>query len=183
METFSSPRRFVHHPGFSEERDRVLAGLNPEDIDPPIRGLIAAFARLPQCFTLQCCFGHFVHREQQDPHNLEPLPDHDVGPITYRIAYIALCLENSAAGRAMRSALENVPAIDPEYIQFGSADWFWQRHRNSYALQVEPSRFMDRDQAIIDHREAFHLQRVRHHFFHSLTGVVAAANSDGRAES
>ena len=182
METFSSPRRFVHHPEYSKERNRVLSNLNPEAIDPPIRGLIAAFARLPQCFTLQCCFGHFVHREQQDPHNLESLPDHDVGPITYRIAYVALCLENSCAGRAMRSALEGVPTIDPGYIQFGSADWFWQRHRNSYALQVEPSRFMDRDQAIIDHREALYLQQVRNRFFHSLTGIVAEADGDGRVE-
>lgn len=32
-----------------------------------------------------------------------------------------------------------ITAIEPDYLQFGSADWFWERWLNSYALQVEPA--------------------------------------------
>ncbi len=38
--------------------------------------------------------------------------------------------------------LRQIPAIDPEYIQFGCAEWFWEAQVNSYALQVEPMRHM-----------------------------------------
>jgi len=36
----------------------------------------------------------------------------------------------------------------------GSADWFWERWTNSYALQVEPARYMTADEAILQSEEA-----------------------------
>ena len=150
----------------------MLARLDLETIDEPIRELVAGFARLPDCFTLQSCYGHFVHAAQPVPDNLDPLPAQDVGRVKYRIAYIALCLENSMEGRRLRTALEHIPAIDPEYVQFGSPEWFWNRHLNSYALQVEPTRFLDKDVAIIEYDEALRVQQVRDRFFARLSALL-----------
>lgn len=172
METFSEPRQFVANPRYEVERKRALKSLSLESIDAPIRGLVEGFARLSCCFTPQSCFGHFVHAGQPALHNLAPLPTHDVGSVTYRIAYVALCLQNSAQGRRLFSGLAEVPSIDPDYVQFGSPDWFWGRHLNSFALQVEPARFTKQDQVTIDHREALHLQKVREQFFSRLSELV-----------
>ena len=75
-------------------------------IDEPIIELINAFNKLPFCFTLQSCYGHFVYSGQNDPQNLEPLPLTDtIGVVEYRIAYIAFCIENSDQGRKFLEAL------------------------------------------------------------------------------
>jgi len=65
----------------------------------------------------------------------------------------------------MRESLELVPVIDPDYVQFGSADWFLERYRNCYVLQVEPVRFMTKDQAIVEHSEALYIEQIRDLFF------------------
>jgi hypothetical protein len=98
----------------------------------------------------------------------------------YRIAYIALCVENSREGVCLRSLLEEVPGIDPKYVQFGSPEWFWKSHPNMYALQVEPHRFMYEDVAVIAHKEALYVQDVRKHFFERLEQIVEAMRGEGR---
>ena len=172
METFAKPGQLIDDPQFDAERKRVLKKLTLGEIDAPIRGVVAGFMKLPCCFTLQSCFGHFVHGEAPSIDNLRPLPEHDVGVITYRIAYIVLCIKNSVSGKQLYSALANVPSIDPEHIQFGSPRWFWERQINWFALQVEPSRFAFQDQADIDHAEALHVQKVRNRFFSSLGDLI-----------
>jgi hypothetical protein len=182
METFAERKEFVDNPRFEVERKREVGNLSMERIDMPIRGIIEGFAELPYCFTLQCCFGHFVHAGQPEPDNLDPLPEQDTGSVTYRIAYIALCIQDNAPGRRLVSALAEVPSIDPECVQFGSPDWFWQRHLNSFALQVEPARFRDKDQAVIDHREALQVQKVRDQFVARLGGLVQSLEGGSNAE-
>lgn len=172
METFAKPRPFVDHPHFPRDRELVLADILPEKIDAPVRQLITGLSHLPFCFTLQCCYGHFLYNGEQGKENLQPLPSQDVGPVKYRIAYLALCLEKSEEGRKLYSGLENIAAIEPEYIQFGSADWFWNRHPNSYALQVEPIRFARSDVAIIDYKEALTVQKIRDLFYDRLEKLV-----------
>ncbi len=172
METFEQPRDLVDNPHFESDRQVVLSNLARARIDAPIRGIIAGFAGLSYCFTLQSCYGHFVHAEQSHPENLEPLPAHDVGAVRYRIGYVAFCIENSTPGRRLLAALKKVPAIDPDFIQFGSPSWFWERHLNSYALQVEPSRFLHRDEANIEYQEALHVQHVRGLFFAGLGQLI-----------
>lgn len=181
METFAQSRQFVVNPRYLRDRQAALAKLNLEDVDAPIREIVAGFAGLPHCFTLQSCYGHFVHAAQPQLDNLEPLPAHDVGPVKYRIAYLAFCLENSPRGKRLRTALEYIPAIDSEYVQFGSPEWFWRRHLNSCALQVEPARFANKDEAVIDHHEALHVQRVRDRFFARLTELVRVLQREGGA--
>lgn len=172
METFAKPRPFVDNPNFSSDRQVAVGKLLTAIIDAPIRRLITRFSCLPCCFTLQCCFGHFLPEGEDDEDNLEPLPTTDVGPVKYRIAYLALCIENSSAGRDLYSGLEEIAALDPQYIQFGSPDWFWSRHRNSYAVQVEPIKFATSDTAIIKYKEALTVQKVRGQFFDRLEKLV-----------
>lgn len=174
METFGPAMEFVEHSGFARDRERALAALDPAAIDPPLRDIVAGFATLPHCFTLQCCCGHFLRDPGQDPHNLEPVPPGFSGPVAYRIAYVALCLENSPRGRGLRLSLARLPAIAPDDIQFGSAAWFRERWPNSCVLQVEPGGQMLKDEAILTAEEARRLQTVRDDFFAELRALLAA---------
>ena len=172
METFAPARPFVPNPGYKDNCRQVKAALDLNAVDVPIRAIITAFNKLRYCYTLQCCYGHFLHARQSDPHNTERLPAYDVGLVHYRIAYLALCLEDSASGIRLRSLLEQVPEIGAGYIQFGSPMWFWKQSPNSYALQVEPERFCERDAATIEYQEALHVQNVRDRFFERLEEIA-----------
>ncbi len=178
METFTKAREFVENRGYVHARQKSVSGLDLASIDGPMMGIVEGFAALPHCFTLQCCYGHFLCAPEQDPHNFEPIPLGFSGPVTYRIAYIAFCLENSRRGQALRQSLARLPAVDPDYVQFGSADWFWDRWMNSYALQVEPKAHMLKDEAILGSAEALHTQAVRDRFFDVLRVLLAAELSE-----
>ena len=157
------------------QRQKSLDSLSDDMIDAPIVGIINGFNKLPCCFTLQCCYGHFLCNGQQDPHNLAPLPaKKSPARVEYRIAYIAFCIENSVSGRKLFAALKEVPAIDPENVQFCCADWFWEHRVNSYALQVEPERFKHMDKTVLDYREALHIEKVRNGFFIRLEELLSA---------
>lgn len=85
--------------------------------------------------------------------------------VEYRIAYIALCIENSDLGRMFSNALKGIADIDPENIQFCCAEWFWERQVNSCAIQVEPDRFKFEDKAILGYQEALRIEEIRNEFF------------------
>lgn len=173
METFAAPKALEENVDFASQRRRCLAGLTTDMIDTPIRPLIHRLNSLGNCFTLQCCYGHFTCAGRTDPHNLEPLPPEAVsGPITYRIAYLALCIDNTARGEALLEALKRLPRLDPDNIQLGSAEWFWQQQVNTYALQVEPERFKYQDQAVLGYDEALGIEALRAKFFGQLMQVV-----------
>jgi len=132
LETFIEPKELVENPEYHDQRRRTLASLNDGMIDAPIIELIHGFNRLPYCYTLQCCYGHFIFNGQTDLHNLKPLPITDIiFKVEYRIAYVCLCIENSKPGKNFLQALQEITAIDPENIQFCCADWFWKRQVNS----------------------------------------------------
>ena len=173
METFSEARDFTEHLHYAPDRSRVLSGLRLKEIDAPIRDIVIAMGRLPQCFSLQCCYGHFVWKGQADAQNLDDLPAVDTGPVRYRIAYLALCIERGERGAYLRERLANLCEIDEKYVQFGSPLWFWQQFPNSYALQVEPDRFAHRDEAVLEHAEALHVQSVRNEFFQGLREIFS----------
>lgn len=173
METYAAVKPFVDNPRYDELRGKALSQLDMETIDLPIRGLIAGFARLPYCFTLQSCYGHFLYDGQGDNKNIEPLPASErITTVEYRIAYIALCIQDSPPGRGLFDYLSKIPAIDPDYIQWCSSDWFWDQQVNSYALQVEPDRFKAQDTATVDYREALHIQEVKGKFFRELVKLL-----------
>ena len=161
-------------------RHEAIAALDLSAVDAPIADIVEGFTALPHCFTLQCCCGHFICGPERSTHSLEPSCPDFPGPVRYRIAYFAFCLENSPRGRELLGSLAQLPSVDPEYIQFGSADWFWERQVNSYALQVEPKAHRLKDEAILDVREAFHTQRTRDRFFEELRALLAVQLNEHR---
>ena len=191
METFTEVKELVENPRFQAQKQKVLCDLTDDMIDMPIIDLINGFNKLPYCFTLQSCYGHFVYNGQKDTHNLEPLPlKGAIAKVEYRIAYIAFCIENSLLGRELFESLKEITAIDPENVQFCCAEWFWKRQVNSYALQVEPDRFKRKDKAIVDYKEAFHIEKVRNEFFIRLyellgecKGMVRSPNKADAADA
>ena len=176
METFTEVRGFTDDPEFGNQRKKILAGLDGIEIDKPIIGLIKALNVLPYCFTLQCCYGHFLFPGREAPYNCEPLPAERIGgSIDYKIAYLAFCLENSARGRGLLEELRGLTAIDPENIQFGCADWFWNQRVNTFVLQVEPDRFKYEDRVLLEYEEALRVQKARDEFYARLEGVLIKA--------
>jgi hypothetical protein len=169
LQTYIKPKELVSNPGFVKQRSAALAGLTDSMIDAPIINIVKGFNNLPYCFTLQCCWGHFLYDGHWDPHNLDPLPDSgQISRVEYRIAYIAFCIENSDAGRMLIRSLKDITHLDPDNIQFCSARWFWRRQVNSYALQVEPDRFKHEDKTILDYREALYIEKLRNQFYLNL---------------
>ncbi len=166
METFTETKKIADNADYQIQRQKCLRDLTNDMIDAPIIEVVNGFNNLPYCFTLQSCYGHFIYNGQDNPQNLESLPIKDtIAKVEYRIAYIAFCIENSLLGREMFASLKEIPAIDPENIQFCCAEWFWKRQVNSYALQVEPDRFKLKDTAIVDLKEALHIEKIRNEFF------------------
>ena len=177
MKTYAPLKEFAENPGFQIQKEAALKNLTDEIIDPPIAGLIRRLNQLPCMFTLQSCFGHFLHSGQGDPHSLEPLPSTGiVSGVDYRIAYIAFCLQNSPEGKSLFQAFSDLPSMDPENIQFCCAEWFWRKQVNSYVLQVEPDRFRDRDRVRIDYQEALRIEKVRNKFFAALDQLTGGIN-------
>ena len=172
METYTEIKELVENPSFQDQRRKILAGLSDDMIDGPIVDLISDINRLPHCFTLQSCYGHFVYDGQNDTHNLEPLPVTDtIGGVEYRIAYVCFCIENSAAGRGFLKILKGITDIDPDNVQLCCTEWFWEKQVNTYALQVAPDRFKRRDAADLDYIEALRIEKIRDQFYTGLRGI------------
>ncbi|MDY7041895.1 MAG: hypothetical protein SVX38_13645 [Chloroflexota bacterium] len=181
METFTAIKGFVHNPHYHEQRRRALDRLDIDAIDEPIVQLVNNFAKLPYCFTLQSCWGHFLYEGQKDPNNTEALPISAAAPkVEYRIAYIALCLQDSDSGRALFQDLRAIASLNPKDIQFGCAEWFWERQVNSYALQVEPERYKTKDRIVVSYQEALHIERIRNEFFGELGGLIERRSLESR---
>jgi hypothetical protein len=175
METFIELKPFVNNPEFPQQRLQTIKQLDYHKIDKPIVDLIRAISKLDYCFTLQSCFGHFIYEGQNDSRNTSLIPTSDIlGEIEYRIAYIALCLDNNENGRILLKRLEKLPRIDKHNIQFGCAEWFWDQQVNSFVLQVEPERFKYEDIAKVEYNEAFHLEKMRNEFYIKLKKVFSS---------
>ena len=179
METYTELKELAANPHYQAQRQKSLCDLTDDMIDLPIVEIINGFNKLPYCFTLQSCYGHFVFNGQKDPHNLESLPVNDsVAKVEYRIAYTALCIENNASGRLLFGALKEIAAIDPENVQFCCAEWFWKKQVNSYAVQVEPERFKHKDKAILYYKEALHIEKIRNEFFARIGELIKKQGKD-----
>jgi hypothetical protein len=113
---------------------------------------------------------------------MDSLPVDHTEKVEYRIAYICFCIENSSAGRGFLKILKGITDVDPDNIQLCCADWFWERQVNTYALQVEPDRFKDRDTALLDYEEALRIEKVRNEFFARLRSSISGGSPDRRAD-
>ena len=169
----------VDNPEFAAQRAAAVAGLDLATLDRPIKGLIADLAQAPHCFTMQSCWGHFVLTDHVDDQDFDPPQHLDAAVhVEYRIAYVALCVGNNPAGAALLDDLQGLVSLDPAYVQFGSAEWFWQQQVNTYQVQVEPGRHQYKDRVQVDLAEARHLARVRDRLFKELA-IIAARNRTG----
>jgi len=179
LETFTKIKRFKNNPNYDVQRQKSIDALNIGIIDKPIVNLIKWFVKLPYCFTLQSCYGHFVCDGQRNTNNIEKIPmSKNIKSVEYRIAYIALCIQNSKSGRKLFEELSTVPQIDPNYIQFGSAEWFWKKQLNSFALQVEPERYSTKDNIFIEYEEALHIEIIRNKFYEKLEDIIKIRITD-----
>lgn len=174
VETFVEAKPFVENPHYQKKREKALHELDYDKIDAPITDIIKGFATIPYCFSLQSCYGHFVHEGQKDSNNVSPLSDYNKNTkIEYRIAYLALVIENNNEGLQLYHDLEAIVKIDPDYIQFCSANWWWKKgDANSYVLQVEPDRYKAEDTAIVSVDEALHLENVKNNMFKALKELL-----------
>jgi len=178
METFTPAKPFAPHPGYAADREKAHRELEKEmlrgSIDTPLLPLIREWIPITHCFTVQCCCGHFVHDLEPDTENLVPPSRYreKINTVRYRLAYVAVCIQNNTPGRQMYSDLEELAADDPDYLQFGCADWFRERLVNTYCIQLEPERLKNKDSGVITMDEALHLEVLREHFFQRLAGIV-----------
>ena len=175
LETFTELKLFINNPRYQEQREKSLSRLDINTIDAPIIEIVKGFEKLPFCFTLQSCYGHFVYNNQKNPKNVEPLPrvlGDNISSVEYRIAYIALCIQNSDSGRKLLQDLKEIQEIDPEYVQLGCAEWFWKKQVNSYILQVEPERYKTKDRVTIGFQEALHIEKIRNQVFRELKKII-----------
>jgi hypothetical protein len=185
METYTGVKPLEFNPGYTIGRQKAIEQLQSEirqhHIDPPITDLLLKMSELRTCYPIQSCYGHFVHEKQKEVHNCEPLAPYaaTIPEVTWRIAYIAFCIENSRGGRALCSAIRELTTIDPRNIQFGCAEWFREQAVNSYIIQVSPQRFMCQDSMVLPMNEALQVEAVRNLFYQRFNGIISAHLSRG----
>lgn len=172
LETFTKTKVLITNPDFTRQRINALKSIDYTGIDYPIQELIKKISAIEYCFTMQSCYGHFLYKGQTNFRNTEEIPiTSTIHRVDYRIAYLAICIRNCTEGKYLLGELSEIPLIDPEYIQFGCAEWFWERQVNSYVLQVEPQRFAERDKITVGYDEALHIEKTRNKFFNHLEEI------------
>ncbi|MGD9211433.1 MAG: hypothetical protein PVI90_11680 [Desulfobacteraceae bacterium] len=173
LETFAEPKKIEINPNYHQQRQQNQTKLTDDMIDAPIVHIINKINKRPHCFTLQCCYGHFIYNHQKDPHNFDPLPETEkLDKIEYRIAYLAFCIDNNEAGENLLDTISRVTLLSPENIQLGSPKWFWQQQVNSYVLQVEPNRYKYEDRIFLEYQEALKIEKIRNAFFNKLNELL-----------
>ncbi len=167
MQTYCPEKPMVANAEFGVHKAAALDSLRKARIDEPIQELVHDLANLDFCFTLQSCWGHFVSSSLPDPQAIRTLrADSLENRYHYKIAYLALCLDNRPRGREFLVRLREIPAaVDPKYVQFGCADWFWKQQVNSYVLQVQPLDNAHVDSMDVNGELALELQGARDVFF------------------
>jgi hypothetical protein len=170
METFTRPRPLIDNPDFAAHRVAALDALDTAAVDAPLRDLISALNRLEHSFTLQCCWGHF-RGPGEDPPQDNP-PPRGRADLEYAVAYLALAVRDDAAGEAWLETLRGLKMAEPRFVQFGSADWFWERQINSYVLQVGPKKSRRLDRMTVDGKQARLIAHARTRLFRELAVVA-----------
>jgi len=172
MQTYMKARPVEDNDTFEAQRSDALAALDLSAMDEPMVSLVESLNRLPHCFTLQCCFGHFVAAGDTDTRTLAPPPPMGKTPMEYRVAYVAICIRDDEHGRGLLDRIHELRDLDPKYIQVGSADWFWERQVNSYIIQVGPKRMRKHDAMTLDGKELRHVSHVRTQLWRRFAALV-----------
>jgi hypothetical protein len=178
METFDVPKPFVDNPDYERNRRVALKTLQSliaaGKIDPPLVELMNLFSRVSHCYTIQSCFGHFVHERESDERTTARLIPYKgmISTVLYRIAYIAFVLEKSENGLVLYHDLRTLALQNPGYIQFGSAGWFWEQSVNTYQIQVAPEREKDKDSFWVTYDDAILLEKMRDMLIRELAPIA-----------
>ena len=144
------------------------------DIEEPIIEVIDSLNKLPFCFTIQSCFGHFLF-ENKPASTTYYLPEKTTRTrnCKYRISYVAIRVDGSQEARGLLSLLRDIPStINKEYIQFGCAEWFWEQHINSFVIQVQPRDRSNVDSLLVTTEEAQLIQAVRDRFWEVMESTL-----------
>lgn len=178
MQTFVAQRDFAEHDDYEKQRTTTLRNLDLSKIDSTFVEIIKTLNSIPHCFTLQCCSGHFFNAR----HRLDTVDDclferNVSGTTQYTIAYIAVCVQKCMFGQGLIERLKKIASMDPGYIQFGCAQWFWQKTVNSYVLQVEPREYRYKDIISLDYPMAIRVQKARDLFMSELQHLVESLQS------
>ncbi len=169
MDTYTELLPLKDDLNYQQQKKKRLGALALSTVDPSIAGLIGELNELSCCFTLQSCHGHFIQNGEERVSSADLKEKYAV---TYRIAYIAFCLEYSISGQEFYKACEEIAADNPENIQFCCAKWFCERQPNSYVLQVEPDRFKEQDFCTLGYREAVTVENIRNTFFLKIAATL-----------
>ncbi len=176
METFCAAKDLRENPGFAQKKQRSLRELDPGILDPEMKDLVVACNQIPHCYTLQSCSGHIVIPRDAPPEDWQRLPvTEPPGKAMYQLAYLALVVRDDADGRGLLDGLAAIATTNPDFIQMGSADWFWkeQGQVNSYVLQVSPQRFQHQDHFEMQCEEAFLWLAARGEFMAGLGDLLS----------
>jgi hypothetical protein len=178
MQTFTAEKTLAENPDFEQQRAEAHHQLQDlieaQEIDPPLVPLLSRFMAVPHCFTIQSCYGHFVHQREPDIKNTTRLGPYaeSITCVEYRLAYMAFVVRNASAGQSFLRDLRGMPALDRDYVQFGCAEWFWARQVNSYVVQIEPAWGRDKDSLEVDISVALRLEDIRDRFFDQLHDIA-----------
>jgi hypothetical protein len=179
METYTQAKPLESSPNYGSDREKALEALMLElskgSIDAPMVDIVQTFARLPFYYTLQSCYGHFMREFRVHDTNTMRVSElrGSAEVMHHRIAYIALCVQNAVEGRVLLEELKYIEEVDPDYIQFGSADWFWKDCVNSYVLQVSPLDNVHQDHFDVSIEEALRIEGTRDRFFDKLREILS----------
>ena len=174
MQTFTEPRQLETNPDFAAQREHALAHLDLEALDCPLVDLVQRISAVPWCFPVESCCGHYVIMDGENRRVYDQLPPLGGGAnrVLYRVAYLALCVDDSPAGLDLLRDLRAVPSIAPEQVQFGCVDRFWDRQVNSFVLQVVPWAHRFVDDVLLSPAAAAEVEEARSWFFARLDDLV-----------
>ena len=99
-------------------------------------------------------------------------PGNPVGPIRYRIASLALCIEHSCNSRSLYHDLAGMTGMDLTFIRSGSADWFWNQMPNTCYIRLEPERLKEEDSGLVSYEEALRIEELRGLFVTRLLEIM-----------
>ena len=94
METFTGLTDFVPDLNYQIRRKKILSKDFYLETDFPVRDIVKNINELLYCFTLQSCYGHFVLDSGESSHSLKSFSKLNQSKLKYKIAYLALCIEN-----------------------------------------------------------------------------------------
>jgi hypothetical protein len=174
VQAFTEPRIPEPNQDFARQREEALVRLDLEGLDCPLRDLVSRLAEMPCCFPVESCCGHYAILDGGRRRVFDSLPplNGSTTSVLYRVAHVALCLDDSPSGRDLLRELRAVPAIAPERVQFGCVDHLWERQINTFVLQVVPWPHRFVDDVLLLPAEATEVEEARRWFFNRLDDLV-----------